>query len=175
MERRRSTPSPQPSRRRTKTFPTDSPEPTPDSQASWPEQLRARPTIPRRQDLAASAFRNPQAFSPLLGIEFRHLGGALGRAPEGAGALSSLQGRFAAYMVGMVIGPEAAAAIERHIATTQDGLAPWSTGGAYLNFTESPIDAGNAFGTTTVRRLRDIAEAIDPDRVMRPNHQVRAY
>ncbi len=117
----------------------------------------------------------PESGSPLLGIEFRHLGGALGRTPEGAGALSSLQGRFAAYMVGMVTGPEAAAAIERHIAITQDGLAPWSTGGAYLNFTEAPTDAGNAFGTTTVRRLRDIAEAIDPDRVMRPNHQVRAY
>lgn len=117
----------------------------------------------------------PEADSPLLGIEFRQLGGALGRAPEGAGALSSLQGRFAAYMVGMVTGPEAAAAIERHIATTQDGLAPWSTGGAYLNFTESPVDAGQAFGTTTVRRLRDIAAAIDPDRLLAPNHQVRAY
>lgn len=113
--------------------------------------------------------------SPLLSLEFRHLGGALGRVPAGAGALGSLQGRFAVYMVGMVTGPEAAAAIEQHIGVTRDGLAAWSTGGAYLNFTEEPVDAGQAFGTTTVRRLRDIAAAIDPERLLVANHQVQAY
>lgn len=116
----------------------------------------------------------PESDSPLIGIEFRQLGGALGRVPAGAGALGMLQGRFAVFMVGAVMAPELAAALERHIPATVDGLAPWATGGAFLNFQEMPVDATQMFGTTTVRRLRDIAEAVDPDRILRPSHQVRA-
>lgn len=117
----------------------------------------------------------PESGSPLIGIEFRHLGGAVGRCAEGAGALSCLQGRYAVFMVGAVMSPELAGALEQAIPATIDGLSPWATGGAFLNFTETPIDASQAFGTTTIRRLRDIAAAIDPDRLMVANHQVRAY
>lgn len=117
----------------------------------------------------------PGSDSPLVGIQFRQLGGALGRTPAGAGALGSLQGRFAAFLVGAVMDADAAAALERHIPMTVDGLAPWATGGAFMNFHEEPIDATQIFGTTTVRRLRDIAEATDPDRLLQPAHPVREY
>ncbi|MBJ7332545.1 MAG: FAD-binding oxidoreductase [Solirubrobacteraceae bacterium] len=113
--------------------------------------------------------------APIIGIEFRHLGGALGRAPEGAGAMATLPGRFAVYTVGPLPVPEARPALEQQIGATLDALAPWTSGSTYLNFAETPVDATAAFPTTTVRRLRDIAAAIDPDGVLHPNHSVRAY
>jgi hypothetical protein len=44
-----------------------------------------------------------------------------------------------------------------------------------MNFEETPVDATRMFGTTAVRRLRDIARAADPDGLLQPAHPVRDY
>ena len=52
------------------------------------------------------------ADTPLLSVELRHLGGAVGRAPEGHGALAALEGDFALFAVGIAPHPATVAAMK---------------------------------------------------------------
>src|SRR3954451_12649634 len=74
--------------------------------------------------------------SPLLSVEVRHLGGALGRIQPGHGALATIEAGFAMFAVGMSMTPEMGAAVRAHIEVVQAALAPWDAGRDYLNFTE---------------------------------------
>ena len=76
----------------------------------------------------------------MLSVELRHLGGALGRAPEGHGALATLEGDFALFAVGIAPHPEAAAAIKAHLDVIEGAICEWDAGRRYLNFTESAVD-----------------------------------
>ena len=57
-----------------------------------------------------------QPGAPVLFGELRHLGGAVGRVPGGAGAIGRLDGEYMMFGVGIVMGPETAAPIERALA-----------------------------------------------------------
>ena len=59
-----------------------------------------------------------RAGSPLLLAELRHIGGALGRPADNAGALDHLDGDFLMLGLGMKIGPEMGQAV----AGALDGL-----------------------------------------------------
>jgi len=54
----------------------------------------------------------------------------------------------------------------------QHALAPWSTGGAYLNFTERRKAPDALFGSSTHRRLQAVKAAYDPSDLIRANHPV---
>lgn len=108
--------------------------------------------------------------SPLLSVEVRHLGGALARAPRDAGALASLDGAFALFAVGLHATPEAGAAVTAHIDAVLEALGDWSSRRPYLNFAERPVDARTAFGDEAVARLAAVRARVDPERIMRPNH-----
>jgi FAD binding domain len=110
--------------------------------------------------------------SPLLLVALRHLGGALGTAPEGAGALSHLDGEYAMYGVGVPMDPAMAPAIEAHLDHVVDAVRPWSTGGDYLNLADRPCDASNAFGTDTYARLKEIRAQADPAGMFTASHPV---
>jgi hypothetical protein len=113
----------------------------------------------------------PGSDLPLLSVELRHLGGALtpGRTE---GALGGIDAEFAAFAVGMVPVPEAMAAVQNAVAAVQHALAPWATGGAYLNFAERPKAGDALFGTEGHRRLAEIKAAHDPRDVIRANHRI---
>ena len=78
--------------------------------------------------------------TPLLSVELRHLGGAVGRAPEGHGALATLEGDFALFAVGIAPHADAAAAIKAHLDVVEGAICEWDAGRRYLNFTESAVD-----------------------------------
>lgn len=103
--------------------------------------------------------------NPLVSLEVRHLGGALGREVDGSGALGHIDAGYVANAVGMVPDPSTAAEVYDLLGRTIGAFAPWDAG-TYLNFVErageSPFDA------RTRERLARVRAAHDPDGTFRP-------
>jgi FAD binding domain len=116
----------------------------------------------------------PDSGSPLLMVGTRHLGGALARAPEGAGALGSVEGEHVLLGVGMPMAPDSAPAIIEHLDRMVEAVRPWATGTDYLNFADRPGDASRAFDEATLSRLREVKAAVDPDGMFVAAHPVAA-
>jgi FAD/FMN-containing dehydrogenase len=114
----------------------------------------------------------PESGSPLLAVGMRHLGGAIGEAPEGAGALDRLDGEFALYGVGIPMVPEMAPAIDAHLDRVVEAMQPWSTGGEYLNLADRPGDASRGFGAETYARLKAIRAKVDPTGMFSASHPI---
>jgi FAD/FMN-containing dehydrogenase len=112
------------------------------------------------------------ALAPLGAIELRLLGGALARAPEGAGALAKLDGAFTVSAVGPVLDAGAAAAIDARIDDLRARLAPWTTPRALLGMAAAGADPATGFDEATWERLQRVRDAYDPARVIRARHDV---
>jgi FAD/FMN-containing dehydrogenase len=111
--------------------------------------------------------------SPLLSVELRHAGGALARKAPGGGAVSSIDGRFLMFAVGMAPTPELGAAVRAHVELVQNALAPWDAGRTFSNFATNRERGERLFGDVNYRRLQAVKAAVDPDDVFRSNHPVR--
>ena len=102
--------------------------------------------------------------SPLIFIEMRHAGGAIGRAVDGA----SYSGRSADRLleaVGPVMGPDAPARIKETLARLWERLGPNLAQGAYLNFLEGDdrrAATRDAFDAGTFARLGEVKQTFDP-------------
>ena len=116
----------------------------------------------------------PGSDSPLLSLEIRHLGGALAVAPEGAGALATLEGSFIAFGVGIPMDADMAGAIRATLGHVETALAADAAGRDYLNFSERPGAARNAFDETTIARLRAVRAEYDPEGRFRAAHALDA-
>jgi FAD/FMN-containing dehydrogenase len=112
------------------------------------------------------------ADTPMLSVELRHLGGAVGRAPEGHGALATLEGDFALFAVGIAPHAGAAAAIKAHLDVIEGAVCEWDAGRRYLNFTESAVDTRRAYSGAAYRRLQALKTLVDPDNLFRANHPI---
>jgi FAD/FMN-containing dehydrogenase len=91
---------------------------------------------------------------PLGAFELRLLGGALGRAPHGHGALARLDAPFQLFAAGA--GDAAGAA---RLAKLREELAPWLATQGLMNSS----DPGSAFDAATWDRLRAVRETYDSD------------
>jgi FAD/FMN-containing dehydrogenase len=111
--------------------------------------------------------------SPLLSVELRHAGGALARKSSGAGAVSSIDGKFLVFAVGMAPTPQAGAAVKAHVELVHNALARWDAGCAFSNFATKRERGERLFGDLTYRRLQAVKAAVDPHDVFRSNHPVR--
>jgi hypothetical protein len=114
----------------------------------------------------------PNSDTPLLSVEIRHLGGALGRLPRGAGARGKLDAEFALFALGVPTGPEVAVALERALRRLKEAMHPWAAEAHYLNFAERPVHASELFSVNAYRRLQVVKAAYDPDDVFRSNHPI---
>lgn len=126
-------------------------------------------------DAAVDAFiaaAGPDAQTTLLTAELRQLGGALGRAHEGGGVLSRLDGEFLSFAGGIAATPELGAQAHADAVRFTDALVPFSNGREYLNFAELPVDTRAAYGAQAWRQLTGIRSAIDPHGVFAANHPV---
>ena len=122
---------------------------------------------------AAIAVAGPDSGSTrAMAIEFRQLGGALGRSHPGAGALSRLDGAYITFTGGMAMTPEMGAAAAAESDGVIEAMAPWSNGSQYLNFLEEPSDASAGYEAASWTRLQDIRAAADPDGRFHANHRV---
>jgi hypothetical protein len=111
--------------------------------------------------------------SPLLAVELRQLGGALGRSAPGSGARSRIDAPYVFFAVGVPATPELGAAIPGRLEQLMAALNPWVAPGAYLNFAESPTDVSTAFADDTFRALRAIKAMYDPRDTIHANHEVK--
>ena len=126
-------------------------------------------------DVGLAAFEaGVQPGAPLLFAELRHLGGALARVPEGAGAVGSLDGDYAYYANGLVMSLEMRAAVVAAAAQAVAALSAYGTGSAYLNFVEQPTDTSTFYTDDAYARLGAVRAAVDPDGLMVSNHPIPA-
>jgi hypothetical protein len=109
---------------------------------------------------------------PLLSVELRHLGGALRPGPSTGGAVDSLDAEFALFAVGIAPDEAAMRAVRLGVDAVQHAMAPWSTGGCYLNFAERRKAGTALFGDHVHRRLTEVKAAYDPADLVRSNHPV---
>jgi hypothetical protein len=123
---------------------------------------------------ALVAIAGPGSGSPLLAVELRQLGGAIGVPPAEHGALAKIGGAFALFAVGMAMTPEMGAAVEAHVGRVIEAMDPWDAGRRYLNFTERPADASAFFPEGTLRRLQAVKAEYDPGDMLCSNHPVPA-
>jgi FAD/FMN-containing dehydrogenase len=114
----------------------------------------------------------PGSGSPLLSVEVRHLGGALGRPRPDHAALAAAPGEYALYAVGIAATPEIASAAEAQIERIRQAMAPWAAPGIVANFAETRREPASLWGDDAVARLQKLKEQVDPDNIFRSNHPV---
>lgn len=126
-------------------------------------------------EVAIEAFLDavgPDSGTTLLMAELRQLGGALGRPHEGGGALSQLEGSFAAFGAGIAATPEMAAQGHADAVRFTSALAPFTTGSSYLNFAENEVEARTAYTADRWTQLKGIKSAVDPKGLIVANHRI---
>jgi hypothetical protein len=124
-------------------------------------------------DDAIEAFHGavgPEAGSPLLLAELRHIGGALGRPAAKAGALDHLDGDYVMFALGMTMSPEMGEAVDGALTGLHETMAPWAGEGGYFNFAERTCDVDAILPADTCRRLGEVKRRWDPDGTVRANH-----
>jgi hypothetical protein len=114
----------------------------------------------------------PDAGTSLLMAELRQMGGAFGRSGEGHGALSRIDGGYVVFAGGMPIDEQVGAAVERDSRELTDAMRPYGHGRSYSNFAERVVDASSSYPEDTYRRLRAVRARVDPDGLMRANHEI---
>jgi hypothetical protein len=110
--------------------------------------------------------------SPLLSIEFRHLGGALGRPQPGNGATAAIDAAFVMFEVGMAMDPVMTAAVGAYLPVVKQAVARWDSGREYLNFAEQHTDVRRMWPTEVYERLCEVKAEYDPAGLFLSNHPV---
>jgi hypothetical protein len=110
--------------------------------------------------------------TPLLLTELRHIGGALGREGESAGALSKLDANYLMFGIGMPMTPELGEAIDGRLDHLAAVMAPWTAEGGYFNFAERTCEIDTILPAETHERLLEVKRRWDPDGLIRANHEV---
>jgi hypothetical protein len=67
----------------------------------------------------------PDADTPLLSVEVRHLGGALARPAPGGGAQPSIEANYLMFAGGLTPTPELAGTVRQHAQAAKDAVAAW--------------------------------------------------
>ena len=106
------------------------------------------------------------AGAPVVALEIRQLGGALGR----------LQGKYSLNAIGATPTPESKPRIRSYLTTLEKQLRPFVTGGTYLNFldlgTATPERIQAAYGAEDWARLRELKRKWDPANLFRLNRNI---
>jgi FAD binding domain len=110
--------------------------------------------------------------SPLLSVEIRQLGGALGRAEAGNGVLASIDARYAMFAVGIAPTPAAGHALRAHLDELRAAMSAWGAPRMYMNFAETRRDPATLWSEHGYHRLRLIKRLVDPDDRIRSNHPI---
>jgi hypothetical protein len=104
-------------------------------------------------------------------VQIRHLGGALARPAEGAGARATLPGELCLFSLGVAPDAEAARAVAATLSAIKAAAAPYRAGD-YPNFVEDPSDASSFFDPPTWHRLRQVKALYDPSDLFKGNHPI---
>jgi hypothetical protein len=128
--------------------------------------------LPRAARQAIVELAGPGSGSPLLMVELRQVGGALGRVTPGHGALPKLEAQFVFFALGMAMDAGMEAVMLAHAGRLKAALEPYSGAGHYLNFAERAVDTAPSYGAFTYRRLQAVKARVNPDDVIQANHSL---
>jgi hypothetical protein len=118
------------------------------------------------------AHAGPGVESPLLTVDIRQLGGALGRRDPRGGVVDHLPGRFLLFAVGITPTPEAGEAVRRAADALVADLETWGVGQDYLNFREVSVAPGRLYPAAELSTLRSLRLEHDPDGLLVASHPV---
>jgi FAD binding domain len=121
---------------------------------------------------ALVAVSGPDADTPLLSVEIRHLGGALARPAPGDGAQPNIDAKYVVFAGGLTPTPELASAVREHAQAVKDALAAWHASYDYYNFEETPAAASVVLPPASYHRLQKIKAAHDPGQAIISAHPV---
>lgn len=114
----------------------------------------------------------PDADSPLLALDVRHLGGALAAGGDDHGALDRIAAPYVLFGVGIPMGPDDGARITQHLDEVTGAVGPWDAGHRFLNFADQPVAADRLFAPDRYARLRTVRATYDPDGLFVANHPI---
>jgi hypothetical protein len=114
----------------------------------------------------------PGADTPLAVVELRQIGGEMGRARPGNGALAALDADYLLGFGGGMTGPESAAALAHGSYEVKAAMARWAARQDYLNFAETSRVPASFWNPESYTRLRQIKAAVDPEDRIRSNHPI---
>src|SRR6516165_9112326 len=121
---------------------------------------------------AVVALAGPDADTPLLSVEIRHLGGALARPAPNGGAQPKIDAEYLIFAAGFTPTPGLTAAVRAHAQTLKDALGAWHAGYDYYNFQETPAPASAVLPPASSRRLQQIKARYDPGQAIISAHPV---
>jgi FAD binding domain len=133
---------------------------------------RALASLPDEAIDAFVGLVGPGSGSPLLAVEIRHLGGALGRPDPSGGALTHLDSGYVMFGIGVPMTPELGVAIEDRLDRLDEALEPWAAAGGYFNFAERPCEADSILPPEVCERLAEVKRRRDPEGTIVGAHPV---
>ncbi|WP_232663056.1 FAD-binding oxidoreductase [Pseudonocardia sp. TRM90224] len=139
-----------------------------------PSPGRSRTELLGELDDAAAAALLDRPIAPLLSVQLRQLGGALGRPAPDGGATGGFTEQHLVYMFGIPTAPDVAAAIGERQSELAAALRPVTTGRKPFTMLAPGERAAAAFPGAALARLRDVKRARDPHGVLRSNFPVLA-
>jgi FAD/FMN-containing dehydrogenase len=122
--------------------------------------------LAKLDDRGIDSFLRVASDSALAVAELRHLGGALARSPEGAGALDHFDGEFLVYGAGIPGAPAPAAELNASLDQFLSALKPWATGSRFLSFAERNYSLDGSITPEALERARHTRAIMDPDRLL---------
>jgi FAD/FMN-containing dehydrogenase len=129
-------------------------------------------SLPAQAIDATLRLAGPVAPTPLLVVEFRHIGGQMRRPQPGNGALAALDGDYLWFAGGIAPTPEASTAVAAAVADLKSAMRPWAARQMYLNSAETHHDPGSFWTPDAYQRLRRIKATVDPHDIIRSNHPI---
>ncbi|MFD2090674.1 FAD-binding oxidoreductase [Blastococcus deserti] len=122
---------------------------------------------------ALLAVAGPQAASPLVVVELRHLGGALAREPRIPNAVPARDAAFNLLTRGVLV-PPVVDAIPAAAQAVHAALSPWAARGCLLTFLgAADTDAmADVWPEEVYARLRRVKADYDPHEVFRQGHRI---
>ncbi|WP_324275411.1 BBE domain-containing protein [Blastococcus brunescens] len=116
----------------------------------------------------------PQLDIPLIMLEIRLMGGALGRPATVPNAVPGRSGAYAVYAIGPGV-PELAQVVPAIVRGALAALAPWRAAETMINFlgdVSGPEEVAAAYPPETLERLRAVKAAVDPGGVFTFGHAI---
>lgn len=108
--------------------------------------------------------------SPVFMAELRQAGGALVRPADAA--LSHVEGSHIGMFLAPAPTPELHSTGGRATQELADVLAPWSTGGVFLNLTDRAVEPSRAFTSEAWQRLVAVRARLDPQGAFVAGHRI---
>jgi FAD/FMN-containing dehydrogenase len=133
---------------------------------AWEKGMGLRELTAETVD-ALLAVAGPQLDVPLIMVEIRQLGGALGRAPRVPDAVAGRGAAWTAYVVAPGV-PELAGIVPVLGRGVLEALRPWASQECPLNHlgeVSGPAEVAAVYPPAVLERLREIKKAVDPNRI----------